>query len=335
MKNNTHSTQNCILLIGAGRWGINHLRTWLTLGVNLYVADAGEKILNRCREMGVPADRLSNNHREFLPRVEAVDICTPAETHYPLCCEAMDLGKDVFVEKPMTLTHRDSEDLVKRAHEKKRILQVGHIFRYEPPSQFAKKLIDARLIGDVKWLRGNFSGFKRPRSDSGVTMADAIHFVDLFNYLLGRLPTSVNAHLLDVLGRGMDDNAWLWLDYEGVFGTIEVGYFSPLKKREVLIVGAEKSVVIDYTVQQDKVKIHANQHRRENGEWKAIEGEVHTTEFDPEEPLLIELRAFLSSLRTRAAPLADGSCGAHAVRVVEAIFESNRLGRPVRLGGEG
>ncbi len=123
----------------------------------------------------------------------------------------------------------------------------------------------------------------------------------------------------------------IWLDYGNICATIEVGYFSPLKKREVLVVGTEKSVVVDYTVQQDKVKIHANHHRKENGEWKAIEGDVHTTEFDPEEPLLIELRAFLSSLKTGAVPLADGRSGVDAVRVVEALLESNRLARPVQL----
>ena len=295
------------------------------------MSDSHDAALARCKEMGVPKERLSKNYRDFLSQADAVDIVTPAETHHQLCCEAMDHGKDIFVEKPLALTTKESADIVQQALQKKRILQVGHIFRYEPPSQFVKKLMDAQAIGKIKWIRGNFSGFKRPRSDSGVTMADAIHFVDLFNYFIGRLPVSVNAHLLDVLGRGMDDHSWLWLDYGDIFSTIEVGYFSPLKKREVLVVGTEKSVVVDYTVQQDKVKIHANHHQKVNGEWKAIEGDVHTTEFDPEEPLLIELRAFLSSMHTRARPLADGQSGVDAVRVVEALLESDRQGKLVKL----
>jgi predicted dehydrogenase len=322
---------NKILLIGAGRWGINHLRTWLTLGVELYVADASDKTLAKCQEMGVAKDHLSKTHSDFIKIVDAVDVVTPAETHHALCCEAIDLGKDVFVEKPLSLSIADSEDIVRRAVAQKRILQVGHIFRYEPPSQYIKKLLEEKTLGDVKWLRGNFSGFKRPRSDSGVTMADAIHFVDLFNYFLGKLPKTVNAKLLDVLGRGMDDNSWLWLDYGDVFASIEVGYFNPLKKREVLVVGSKKSAVIDYTVQQDKVKIYANEHRKENNEWKAFEGDVHTTEFDPEEPLLIELRAFLSSIKTRSAPLADGQSGIDSVRTVEALLKSHRTNSCVTL----
>lgn len=320
-----------VLLIGAGRWGINHLRTWLTLGVELYVADASDKTLAKCHEMGVPKERLSKSHATFINQVDAVDVVTPAETHHALCSEAINLGKDVFVEKPLCLTTRESEEVKNLAQSKGRILQVGHIFRYEPPSQYIKKLLADKALGDVKWLRGNFSGFKRPRSDSGVTFADAIHFVDLFNYFLGRLPVAVNAKLLDVLGRGMDDNSWLWLDYGDVFATVEVGYFNPLKKREVLVVGSKKSAVVDYTVQQDKVKIYSNEHRKENGEWKAFEGDVHTIEFDPEEPLLIELRSFLSSMKTRTQPLADGNSGVTSVRIVEALLESAKKNAIVKI----
>jgi predicted dehydrogenase len=320
-----------ILLIGAGRWGINHLRTWLTLGVDLYVVDSSDKILAKCGEMGVRSDHLGKDYRAFLSKVDAVDIVTPAETHYPLCCEAFDLRKDVFVEKPLALSIANSEDMVRRAEQSQCILQVGHIFRYEPPSQYVKGLIEKKDLGELRWLRGNFSGFKRPRSDSGVTMADAIHFADLFNYLIGHMPRSVHARLLDVLGRGMDDNSWMWLDYGDVFATIEVGYFSPLKKREVLLVGTRKSVVVDYTVQQDKVKLYSNHHENVNGEWKAIEGDVHTMEFDPEEPLLIELRAFLGSVRSRSKPLADGQSGVDSVRVIQAALESQKRGIPVAV----
>lgn len=318
-----------ILLIGAGRWGMNHVRTWRTLGADLHVADASDAVLDKCHALGVPRDRLGKNHRDFLPRVDAVDIVTPANSHHALCLEALDLGKDLFVEKPLALSFAESEDIVRRAAGKKRILQVGHIFRYEPPTRHVKQLIESREIGGVHWMRGNFSGFKRPRNDSGVTFADAIHFADLFNHLLGRLPVSVNARLLDALGRGMDDNAWLWLDYGGVFASIEVGYFTPLKTREVVIVGSRKSVVVDYTVQQDKVKIHSSHHEKKDGDWVALEGDVRTVESDPEEPLLIELRAFIESIRTRKPPLADGRCGADAVKVIEAALESSRRNAPV------
>jgi UDP-2-acetamido-3-amino-2,3-dideoxy-glucuronate N-acetyltransferase len=324
-----------ILLIGTGRWGMNHLRTLLKMGVDLYVAESNEAAHGKCREMGLAADHITRNYRDFLSKVDAIDLVTPVETHHPIGCEAMEAGKDLFVEKPVAATYRESRAMVDLAAARKRILQVGHVFRYEAPTQFLKKLIASGELGEVKWIRGNFSAFKRPRTDCGVTMADAIHFVDLYNYLLGSLPTAANARLLDVLGRknGMDDNAWLWLDYGGIFASIEVGVFSPVKTREVLVVGTRKSVQVDYMAKQDKASIFDNHHAKEKGQWTAVEGEVKKQSFAPEEPLMLELKAFLESMETRATPLADGAAGAEAVRIVEACIEANRSGKAMHLAG--
>jgi len=94
---------------------------------------------------------------------------------------------------------------VRIADQRKRILQVGHISRYDPASQWLKNAIQQGKFGRIKILRGNFSGFKRPRNDTGVTFADAIHFIDMFNYFMGRSPNRVSATMIDFMGRGMDD----------------------------------------------------------------------------------------------------------------------------------
>ena len=320
-----------ILLIGAGRWGANHLRTWLSLGVNLWVADASEKTLAKCAEAGVPRDRLGRSPRDFLGLVDAVDIVTPAETHHPLCVEALAAGKDVFIEKPITLTVPEGNDLVRRAASAGRILQVGHIFRYEPATRILREVIASGRLGEILWLKGNFSGFKRPRMDSGVMMADGIHFVDLFNHLLGRSPTAVRARLLDLLGRGMDDNAWAWLDYDGAFAEIECGYFSPLKAREVLVVGSKGSALVDYGAKQDKLKIFSNRHVKEGNAWTAIEEGVTPVPVEAAEPLKLELKAFLDSMASRANPLAAGAAGVEAVRITEAVLQAARDGSTVSL----
>lgn len=314
---------------------MNHLRTLGKLGVDLYVAESNDALHAQCRELGVAPERLALNYRDFLPQVDAVDLVTPAETHHPIGCEAMEAGKDLFVEKPLGATYREARAMVELATARKRILQVGHVFRYETPTQFARKMIAAGELGDIQWIRGNFSAFKRPRADCGVTMADGIHFVDLYNYLLGRLPTAVNARLLDVLkrGNGMDDNAWLWLDYGPTFASIEVGVFSPTKTRNLLVIGGRKSLWVDYLAKQEKAILYANQHVKEKGQWKSVEGEVRKQAFDPEEPLMLELKAFLESMQTRATPLANGPEGAEAVRIIEACLEASRRGTAVPLTG--
>jgi UDP-2-acetamido-3-amino-2,3-dideoxy-glucuronate N-acetyltransferase len=325
-----------ILLLGLGRWGANHLRNLNNLPVELYVAEVGDKQLEPARKLGLPANRLTTNYKDFAGLVDGVVVVTPAQAHFPLCKEFLEAGKDVFVEKPLTLANAESKQLVELAAKTQRILQVGHILRFDPATQWLREAIQNGEFGKVDMIRGHFGGFKRPRNDSGVMFADGIHFVDLFNYLLGALPKTVLAVHHDFMGRGMDDVSLVSLEYDTPFGrtwaTVENDYFIPGKFREVIVCGQKQSAVCDYNVAQYKIKTYANIHTPAGGnDFKATEGVVTQIETPPEEPLLAELRAFLDSMKTRKAPLADAQSGYDAVRVLNAALESVKTGKAVEL----
>jgi len=324
-----------VLLVGVGRWGANHLRNLNAMPVELYVAEVDSKRLEPARKLGIPEARLSTNYRDFIGKVDAVVVVTPAQTHFPLCRELLDAGKDVFVEKPITLVSEEARQLTELAAKNKRVLQVGHIFRFDPTSQWLRDANQAGEFGRLQILRSNFSGFKRPRNDSGVMFADAIHFVDLFNYFLDQVPSRVFAVTQDFLGRGMEDASLLSLEYQTkmgtTWGTIETNYFLPGKFREVTVIGTELSALCDFNVAQYKIKTFANRHVKEGSDFKAVEGALHQVESAPEEPLLAELRAFVESVQSRKAPRADGWSGYDSVRVLEAAMESQRTGQIVKL----
>ena len=325
-----------ILLLGLGRWGANHLRNLNNLPIELYVAEVGDKQLEPARKLGLPAEQFTTNYKDFINKVDGVVVVTPAQTHFPLCKEFLEAGKDVFVEKPLTLTNDESKALAELADKTKRILQVGHILRFDPATLWLRDAIQNGDFGKVNMVRGHFGGFKRPRNDSGVMFADGIHFVDLFNFILGALPKSVLAIHHDFMGRGMDDVSFVSLEYDTPRGktwaTVENDYFIPGKFREVIVCGDKLSAVCDYNVAQYKIKTYANTHTPAGGnDFKAAEGVVTQIETQPEEPLLAELRAFLDSIKTRATPRADAKSGYAAVRVLNAALESLKTGRAVEL----
>jgi predicted dehydrogenase len=321
-----------ILLLGIGRWGTNHLRSLKSMPIELFVAEVDAKRLEQARTLGVDDKHLTTNYRDFAAKVDAAVVVTPAQTHYDLCREFLEAGKDVFVEKPITLHSKDARALADLAEQKKRILQVGHIFRFDPASTWLRNAIGKGDFGHLKILRGDFSGFKRPRNDSGVTFADAIHFVDLFNYFLGKPPVRVTAFMQDFMGRGMEDESFIALDYEpDIFATVHTGYHSPGKFRTVEVLGDALSAVCDYNVAQYKIKTFANCHTVIGKDAKAEEGVVHQLEFPPEEPLLAELRAFIDCVENRAVPRADGRAGCESVRVIEAALESVRTRKTITL----
>ena len=317
-----------ILLIGIGRWGANHLRILKSMPIELFVADHHEQ---RLRSAGVPETRRSTDPRSLFTRIDAAVVITPTPTHFDTCRELLEMGKDVFVEKPITLVSSDAKKLAELAEKSGLILQVGHIFRFDPASLWLRDAIAAERFGRLKMLRARFSGFKRPRHDTGVTFADSIHFVDLFNFFLGVLPWRVHAVTQDFFERGIDDESLLVLQYrkgtnDPMFATIEAGYHAPGKFRELTVVGTDSSAVCDYNVAQYKIKTFENRHVAESGEIGALEGTMHHLEFPPEEPLRAQLAAFIDSITRRTPSPVDGWAGFDAVRVVEAALESARTG---------
>jgi predicted dehydrogenase len=325
-----------ILLMGLGRWGANHVRVLKSLPIELFVSDINPKSYEVAKKVGVAEDHFSTNYKDFAPRVDGVVVVTPAQSHFPLCQEFLGAGKDVFVEKPITLVSPEAKQLCELAERSKRILQVGHIFRFDTASTWLRDAVNAGKFGRVQILRSNFSGFKRPRNDSGIMFADAIHFVDLYNYFLGTTPKRVTAHVHDFMGRGMEDAALLSLEYEtpkgNTWGIIETNYFLPGKYRELAVTGSDLSALCDFNVSQYKIRTFANKHVSAGGnDFKAEEGVTHQIECPPVEPLLAELRAFTESITSRAPALADGWSGYHSVRVLEAAQQSVREGKTVTL----
>ena len=138
-----------ILLLGLGRWGANHLRNLHNLPVELYVAEVGDKQLEPARKIGLPAERLTTNYRDFLDTVDAAVVVTPAQTHFRLCKEFLEAGKDVFVEKPLTLSNEESKQLAELADKHKRVLQVGHILRFDPATLWLRDAIEKGVISEA------------------------------------------------------------------------------------------------------------------------------------------------------------------------------------------
>src|SRR5947209_8555565 len=292
-----------ILLVGLGRWGANHLRVLQSMPIELYVADTDPARLN---SSGLPQSHRSSDGRSFFPIVDAAVVVTPAQSHFEICRDLLEAGKDVFVEKPITSRSADARRLVELAKRSGLILQVGHIFRFDPASVWMKDAIAQGRFGEIKMLRANFSGFKRPRMDTGVTFADGIHFIDLFRFLLGKSPTRVQAVMRNFMDRPgqMDDESLVVLEYDlggksPILATVEAGYHVPGKMRQLTIAGKDLSAVCDYNVAQYKIKTFENRHIAEGREIKAKEGAMHQLEFPPEEPLRAELASFLDAVETR------------------------------------
>jgi predicted dehydrogenase len=318
-----------VLLIGLGRWGEKHLRVLGELGCELWVADVSPERRTLAVKAGVAEGRAVADFRDALPQVDAVDIVTPADNHLALASECLGAGKHCFVEKPLTLTVAEGRALADVVRSTPHVLQVGHIFRFHPVTQFLSERIKSGSVGAIRYCTGRFAGFKRPRHDVGVTQTDGIHYFDLFAYLLEKNPTAVTATLRDFLGRGMDDIGFCAVEYGDVPAFVEAGYFAPGTFRDCVIVGEQETLAGDFGT--GEVKVLTNRHVKEGGVWNALDGVAATHKASGPEPLRHELKLFLDACAGRTAPAVDVEAGVLALKVVEAAHRSSELGRRVAL----
>ena len=318
-----------VLLVGLGRWGEKHLRVLTELGATVWVADVSPERRQWAIGHGVAPERAAADFAHAVPHVEAVDIVTPADSHRAVAEACLGAGRHCFVEKPLTVSVDDARAVAALARSSARVVQVGHIFRFHPVTATLAAALAADRIGPVRYATGRFTGFKRPRTDVGVTHTDAIHYFDHFAHLLGREATAVGALQRDYLGRGLDDMSFTTVDYGGVPVIVEANYFVPGTHRECVIVGERGTLVADYSA--STVMLHAGGHRRRGAVWEAVDTGKEELPARGEEPLRQELAAFLAACQGRGPNLVPAECGVHALEVVEAAVRAARLQRTVAI----
>src|SRR5438874_10544305 len=318
-----------VLLVGLGRWGEKHVRVLRELGVDLWVADVAGERRAWAVERGVASRQAVPDFRAAIDAVDAVDIATPADSHTVIAEACLAAGRHCFVEKPLAMTSAEGRRLAAAADDARRVLQVGHIFRFHPVTAALRDALSKQRLGAVRFATGRFAGFKRPRTDVGITHTDAIHYFDLFASLLGREASSVAAVQRDYLGRGLDDMSVTTVTYGDVPVIVEANYFVPGTHRECVIVGERGSLVADYGA--STVTLHAGEHHRRGAAWEAVETGKEDLTARGDEPLRLELEAFLGACQGRVPNPVPAEAGIHALEVVEAAARAARLQRAVTI----
>lgn len=329
-----------ILQVGLGNFGLNHLRAWheLGFGETLYIAELNP-VQHKCASAyRFPSNRINPDPMMFWDKAEAVDIVTGTDTHFDLCQKALLSGKDVFIEKPMTMTLEEANRLAELVHKTKRILQVGYYYRYHPVSRYVYEQIRSGRLGRIRYLYGYFMGFKRPRKDVGVMHTDGIHFIDLFNWFLDGLPVDVYAETRDHFSRGMEDFAIALFTYPGdILAKVECGYIQPgessdkvvpgaMTTKSIGIVGSEKTLTADY--EAERVEVFDVHHEMDGGWWRVVNKGSHVPRVGSASTIDLicaELKEFLSCTETRETPRANvETCGVNLARIIESVHESAR-----------
>jgi predicted dehydrogenase len=302
-----------VALIGAGAWGQNLAANLHEMGALFAVAEPNEVLRNRMAALYPDVLAVPDYHALLDTAVPSVAIATPVPTHHAIAKEALMAGKDVFVEKPMTLSSAEAAELAELAELRGRVLMVGHLLMYQPAIRWIKDYVAAGRLGKLLSLHQERLNLGRARSVENVLWSFGVHDVAVLLHLVGSRPEQVSATGQSALTKGVEDDVHLHLRWKsGVRAHLHTSWLWPEKRRRLAVVGSEGMLVydeLDQTVVLHRKGIGADLTHRDDGSEVVFTGSG--------EPLKLELAHFLMRLGDRQRPLSDGKGGLAVVQVLE------------------
>ncbi len=319
-----------IAVIGAGHWGKNLIRVFHEMGRLGVVCDESTVQLNRVSEQNLEGVRLAPFARQVWEdkSIKGVVIATPASTHFDLAHNALMMGKDVFVEKPMALHEMQGRMLVATAEEKGRVLLVGHVLEYHPAVVRLCHMVSAGELGALLYIYSNRLNLGRFRTEENVMWSFAPHDIAVMLSLTDAMPVKVVAHAAEYLTEGVADMTMTALEFpDNVHGHIFVSWLHPFKEQRLVVVGSEAMAVFDDQA-AEKLVVYQHQVEWDGNTPTPAPGERKAIAISAVEPLLEECRDFVNCMESRHTPMVDGRKGAQVLKVLEMCQQALKEERP-------
>jgi predicted dehydrogenase len=319
-------------LIGYGYWGPNLMR-------NLAETDEVEVVWcadpradrTALAKRRYPSLRTTQDAEEVFrdDSIAAVVIATPVSAHYPLARRALESGQHVLVEKPMTRTVREAEELMALAEKKGLVLMVDHTFVYTGAVRRMKEVMEVGELGDLYYLdsvRVNLGIFQH---DVDVVWDLAPHDLSIMAHLIHETPRHVSATGTAHTPSGLADVAYMTVQFADSFlAHFHVNWLSPLKIRQMLIGGSRRMLVYDDMEPSEKVRVYDRGIRAttEEGIHKTLvdyrTGDMWAPKLDIREALKVECEHFVECVRHHKMPQTSAAAGLLVVRLLEAASAS-------------
>ena len=317
-----------VALLGCGHWGQNLARNLANLGVLRIVCDANQGALDQVQKT-FPEVRTTTTAKDVFddPTITACVIATPAASHAALACEALEAGKDVFVEKPLALTAAEGEAVVTMAERGNRILMVGHLLEYHPAVEELRRLVEAGELGKIYYIYANRLNLGRIRTEENALWSFAPHDIHVILRLLGEEPVSVTCQGGSYLNEQIADVTMSTLEFaSGVRGHIFVSWLHPYKDHRLVVVGDRKMAVFDDVEQSTKLRLYPHRIDWVERIPKSVKADAEEVALPNLEPLEAECRHFIECVTQRTRPRTDGANGVAVLRVLERCQESLEQG---------
>lgn len=301
-------------VVGAGNMGRHHARNYHDLASSELraIVDADVEHARRLGEhYGVPGYATVAELLEREPDVEAVSVATPTTNHFETASALLHAGKHVLVEKPITPTLNEADELIALARERSLVLAVGHVERFNPAVRELKNRIDGGAVGSILSLNARRVGVMPPQiKDANVIVDLAVHDVDIFRYLLDAArPAELHVSAGRAIAEDRFDFADVFLRFDGVACFLQVNWITPVKIRSLSVTGTKAYAEVEYVTRRLDVYSALPIHEVETFAdlERYSEQPPERIELPHLEPLAVELTEFLRAVRGEPGEIVSGA----------------------------
>lgn len=323
--------------IGVGYWGPNLLRNIINNDACTMkrVVDLSEERLSYVN--GVDSSiETSSDIKDILndSSIDAVIISTPVNTHFDIAKSCLENGKHILVEKPLTPTARELDELEAISKQKGLVVMVGHTFLYNSAVRYIKEVIDSGEIGEIRYIYSQRLNLGRIRNDVDALWNLAPHDISIIQYWLNEIdPISFKRSGTSYVQKEIDDVVFLSIQYpNNIMANIHVSWLDPQKVRKMTIVGSKKMIVYD-DISDDKVSVYdkgidpiamlgknMDFDDQKKLDFNYRSGDVSIPKLKYKEPLKEEIEHFIACINTSVKCLTDIG---HARKVINILEKSS------------
>ncbi|NQU32259.1 MAG: Gfo/Idh/MocA family oxidoreductase [Bacteroidetes bacterium] len=307
-----------VCVIGAGRWGKNHIATLNQLGNLGGIVEANPTVLATFQEKYPQAQCFTSVEDALNEDFTGFTIATPAETHFEVAKKVITAGKHVLVEKPITMNSADAITLNNLAIKYHVNLMVGHVLLFHPAFQKIQQLITDGTLGDLQYLYSNRLNLGTIRTEENVFWSFAPHDIALFQYLTDSSPLKITSRGMDILQNGIHDTTITTLEYPNkTMGHIFVSWLHPFKEHRFVVVGSKGMIRFEDSAEGKPLVYYNKSVKWEGGKPIPYNGATLLVDYDSNMPLTEELKYFVKHLNGTPIKISNGENAIEVMKILE------------------
>jgi predicted dehydrogenase len=313
-------------LVGAGRLGTLHAYKYAAIR-DVRLACIVDTDLGRARRLAEETGAVAfASYHELKGRADLATVAVPGVAHYAVARDLMEQGLDVLIEKPMAATLAEAHDLATLAERNGRILQVGHLERFNPAIVHLNSILSTPRFIECHRL----APFTERGTDVDVVLDLMVHDLDVVLSVTRAVPESLEAVGVAVLTEQVDvANARIRFA-DGMIANLNASRVAPRRERKIRFFQPDAYISLDYEAR--RIQIYRKSPPAEGATWPTIS--ANQVELGDGDPLLAEITAFVTSVRTRSAPPVGARDGLRVMELSELVRRSiEHDGQPLAFTG--